>query len=82
MLTSNELTEEYGFERNLFELSYTEPIGQISDELLNYANQSFRGGEGYTGIAANIQYYMGFNVSIPSGDDFKIRTTYYYPIWL
>ena len=66
MLTQTGLTEEDGYARNIFELSYTEPVGKISDELLSYAEKVFLNGAQGTSL-----YDFGFNVSIPSGEVYR-----------
>ena len=61
-----ELTEEYGFSGNIYELSYTEPVGQISDELLSYTKKAITDGTLGTSF-----YDFGFNISIPSGEVYR-----------
>ena len=66
MLTSNDVDEKYGYARNIYELSYTQPVGQISDELLSYTKKAAA-----DQLTATTLYYIGFNISIPSGEVYR-----------
>ena len=66
MLSWTGLTEANGYDREIYELSYTEPEGKISDELLSYFAKTVAGRIGLTNL-----YDIGFNISIPSGEVYR-----------
>ena len=61
-----EVIEDDGFGRKIYEISYTEPVGQISDELLSYTKKAITDGTLGTSF-----YDFGFNISIPSGEVYR-----------
>ena len=65
MFTS-ELIERDGFDIALYELSYSEPVGKISDEFLSYVEKTQ---EGPALLIPSSD--IGFNVSIPSGEVYR-----------
>ena len=66
MFTWTGLTKEYGYFRTIYEIPYSEPVGQISDELLSYTKKVLTDGFGSTNL-----YDIGFNISIPSGEVYR-----------
>ena len=66
MLIPTDLTDSGGYAITLYELSYSEPVGKISDELLSYAKKAQAGAQFPTNF-----YDIGFNISIPSGEVYR-----------
>ena len=67
MYQSTELSDEYGYSTAVIELSYSEPVGKISDELLSYAIKA----RTEIGVEQTKLYDIGFNISIPSGEVYR-----------
>ena len=63
---TSELIERDGFDIALYELSYSEPVGKISDEFLSYVEKTQ---EGPALLIPSSD--IGFNVSIPSGEVYR-----------
>ena len=66
MFTWTGLTEEYGYFRTIYELSYSDPVGKISDELLSYVIKTQT-----IGLEPTNLYDFGFNISAPSEGYYK-----------
>ena len=66
MYRRTELSEEHSFFSKIYELSYTEPVGQIYDELLSYQTKDGLGGGEIRG-----SYDVSFNISIPPGEVYR-----------